>query len=264
MTAEIHHRTGAYVLDALSGEERAAFERHLIECPSCHVEVDALRPVAVRLASAVPSVSASALKERVLAEIGTRTQAFATSSLDRTQIIPAVADLERTAILPPLEQLSDNDSPADTDRRGWLARVWIGVALAAAAVAVGLALVDRTAVPESAVAAEQVRNARDAVTRTGVVFAGDGSATAVLSRSVGKVVVAATGLPAPNPGHGYQLWLIHADGTARSAGMMHTSANTTELTADLLPTTTALAITTEPTSSSDTPTTPPSVRIDLH
>ncbi|AFT99855.1 anti-sigma factor [Nocardia brasiliensis] len=265
MTAEVHHRTGAYVLDALPDEARADFERHLLECPLCHVEVDALRPVAVWLATAVGSVSATAVQERVLAEIGTRRQVSGSASaLGRTQIIPAVGELERTVVLPPLEQLSDNASPAEIDRRGWLARVWIGVAVAAAVVAVGLALVDRTAGPDTTVAAEQVRNARDAVTHTGVVFAGDGSATAVLSRSVGKVVVSATGLPAPGSGHGYQLWLIHADGTPRSAGMMHTSDTSTELTADLLRTTTALGITTEPTPGSPAPTSPPIVRIEIH
>ncbi|MFI6212901.1 anti-sigma factor domain-containing protein [Nocardia brasiliensis] len=264
MTAESHHRTGAYVLDALAGDARADFERHLLECPPCHVEVDALRPVAVRLATAVAPVSATAVQERVLAEIGMRPQVCGSASaLGRTQIIPTAGELERTVILPPLEELSDNDSPADIDRRGWLVRVWIGVAVAAAVVAVGLVLADRTAGPDATVA-EQVRNARDAVTHTGVVFAGDGSATAVLSRSVGKVVVSATGLPAPGSGHGYQLWLIHADGTPRSAGMMHTADTTTELTADLLRTTTALGITAEPVTGSATPTSPPVVRIEMH
>ncbi|KIA61538.1 anti-sigma factor [Nocardia vulneris] len=264
MTAELHHRTGAYVLDALAGDARADFERHLLECPTCHVEVDALRPFAVRLATAVAPVSATAVQEQVLAEIGTRPQVSGSASaLDRTQIIPTAGELERTVILPPLEELSDNDSPADIDRRGWLVRVWIGVAMAAAVVAVGLVLVDRTAGPDATVA-EQVRNARDAVTHTGVVFTGDGSATAVLSRSVGKVVVTATGLPAPGSDHGYQLWLIHADGTPRSAGMMHTADTTTELTADLLRTTTALGITAEPDTGSATPTSPPVVRIEIH
>ncbi|QIS02501.1 hypothetical protein F5X71_09355 [Nocardia brasiliensis] len=264
MTAELHHRIGAYVLDALTAEERAAFEHHLLECPACYIEVAALRPVAARLATAVAPVSAATLRERVLAEIGTREQVSGTAAvLDRTAIIPTVDELERTAVLP-LDELSDNTFPTDSDRRGWLVRVWLGVAVAAAVVAVGLTLVDRTAVPDSTVAAEQIRNADDAVTRTGTVFAGNGSATAVISRTVGKAAVSATGLPTPTTGHGYQLWLVHADGTTRPAGLMHTTDTTSELIADILPTTTALAITTEPTATSPIPTSPPLVRIDLH
>ncbi|MFI9403593.1 hypothetical protein [Nocardia sp. NPDC052316] len=43
--------------------------------------------------------------------------------LGRTQMIPAVSTLEQTAIMPPLEGLSDNDSPEPRSQAGWTTRV---------------------------------------------------------------------------------------------------------------------------------------------
>lgn len=116
MNPDIHNLTGAFVLDALNDAERAAFARHLDNCPTCHAEVTHLRSVAARLATAVAPVSAPSLKDRVLADLSTRRQLPA-DTLGRTQIIPAIGDLERTAIMPPLEGLTDNDFPPKSKRR---------------------------------------------------------------------------------------------------------------------------------------------------
>ncbi|WP_069164375.1 anti-sigma factor [Nocardia altamirensis] len=265
MTAEIHSRTGAYVLDALDDDERAAFDEHLTECRACRTEVADLRPVAARLGIALTPMSAGSLKERVLADLGAHRQLPATAALGSTQIMPAVDDLTRTAVLPSLEGWTDDDYPEE-DRRWWTHSITIGIAAAAAAIVVvlgGLALVDRTPASETTVAMEQVRDARDAVTKTGRVVTGNGMATAVLSRSLGKIVVSANGLPAVDDRHGYQLWTIPADGTPWSAGMMHTSGTHAELATDLRAGTTQITITTEPTEGSPEPTTPMVVRIDL-
>jgi anti-sigma-K factor RskA len=56
-------------LDALDGEERAAFEAHLAECEQCRAEVASFRDVAARLPAAAPDATPSAeLRGRVLAE----------------------------------------------------------------------------------------------------------------------------------------------------------------------------------------------------
>jgi anti-sigma-K factor RskA len=58
-----------YALDALSGDERAAFEAHLAQCAQCRAEVASFREVAARVATAVPEAAPSAeLRARVLAE----------------------------------------------------------------------------------------------------------------------------------------------------------------------------------------------------
>jgi len=57
-----------YALDALDGEERAAFEAHLAQCAQCRAEVASFRETAARLAAVAPDVSpAPALRRRVLA-----------------------------------------------------------------------------------------------------------------------------------------------------------------------------------------------------
>jgi anti-sigma-K factor RskA len=58
-----------YALDALDGEERAAFETHLAGCALCRAEVASFREVAARLAAAAPPTEPPAgLRARVLRE----------------------------------------------------------------------------------------------------------------------------------------------------------------------------------------------------
>ncbi|MGH3762579.1 RskA family anti-sigma factor, partial [Actinophytocola sp.] len=47
--ADVHALTGAYVLDAVSDDERAVVERHLGDCGACRQEVAELRETATRL-----------------------------------------------------------------------------------------------------------------------------------------------------------------------------------------------------------------------
>ena len=61
---------GAYLLDALDGRERRAFERHLRWCDECRREVERLRPAADVLPGSVEQIEPPArLKAAVMAEI---------------------------------------------------------------------------------------------------------------------------------------------------------------------------------------------------
>lgn len=61
---------GAYLLDALDGRERRAFERHLRSCDECRREVERLRPAADVLPGSVEQVEPPArLKAALMAEI---------------------------------------------------------------------------------------------------------------------------------------------------------------------------------------------------
>lgn len=251
-TPEIHDLTGAFVLDALDPQERSAFERHLPGCPHCRTEVAELSAVAAELGAAMYVTPTPAMKYRVLDSISMHRQ-----PPPPTERIAPVTD---TAILDPITYHTAHDG------RWWRTRGAVGLAasLVAAIVLVGgLALAAREPDPSAAVAVDQVRRARDAVTRDGEVLARGGWATAVLSHNVGKIVVSASGLPALDDEHGYQLWLIPADGTPQSAGLMHTAGTRTELAADLPDDSTLAAITVEPSDGSPQPTTPIVVRIDL-
>ncbi|PXX60267.1 anti-sigma-K factor RskA [Nocardia tenerifensis] len=251
MTSEPHNRTGAYVLDALPVDERADFERHLTDCAGCRSEVAEMSEAPGRSAGAVP---ADGMKEGVRADLHKRA---AEDALGVTQLMPALNTLGRTDIMPALKGLPDNDSPAHSRRWTWWTAA--GVAATAAALLAGLTLVGGEHNGE----ADQVRAARDAITRDGVVMAGDGVAEAVSSASIGKTVVMANGLPTPDEDHGYQLWSLPADGTPRSAGMMHVSGGRAELSTNLPGDTVLLAITAEPSRGSDQPTTPMVARIPL-
>jgi len=70
MTPDIHTLVGPYVLDAVDDIERAAFERHLRECPECRAEVDDLSQTAARLADGTWSVPPPRMRASVLAAIG--------------------------------------------------------------------------------------------------------------------------------------------------------------------------------------------------
>ena len=59
--------TGGYALDALSGPEREAFERHLPGCASCQAEVRGLRETAARLALSAAVEPPIRMEQRVLA-----------------------------------------------------------------------------------------------------------------------------------------------------------------------------------------------------
>ncbi|MCZ7435670.1 anti-sigma factor [Micromonospora sp. WMMC241] len=66
---DIHALAGAYVLDAVDDVERAAFARHLDGCESCALELAEFRETAARLADSTWSVPPPALRTAVLAEI---------------------------------------------------------------------------------------------------------------------------------------------------------------------------------------------------
>ncbi len=68
---DVHALSGAYAVDALDDLERAAFERHLAECPECQAEVASLREAASMLAETTTLEPPAALRDRVLAGIAT-------------------------------------------------------------------------------------------------------------------------------------------------------------------------------------------------
>ena len=62
-----HVLTGGYALDALSGPEREAFERHLRGCASCQAEVRGLHETAARLALSAAVEPPIPMEQQVLA-----------------------------------------------------------------------------------------------------------------------------------------------------------------------------------------------------
>jgi anti-sigma-K factor RskA len=231
MSSDLHTLSGAYALDALTPEERAAFATHLEDCSACREEVREFQEAAARMGAAATIAPPPALKARVLAEA------------DRQpQLRPKVTVLERA--------------------KGRGRTVRIAGAAAAVALLVGGALTvqrlqqpDQPPVASSPVA--RVFDAPDAHTAT-VRTANGGRLRVATSVTRGQMAVATRGLPRLS-GHSYQLWTIRK-GRATSVGVIADvgSGQVMRLPADG----TTVAITIEPRGGSQQPTQKPIVAMD--
>jgi anti-sigma-K factor RskA len=245
MQADVHTLTGAYVCDALGGEERVAFEAHLGECAACETEVAELREVTAILGMAAAEEAPASLKQAVDARIRvTRQQP------------PVVADLSQTP---------------GVGRR--LVSRWAGWALAAvlAGVVAGLSLhvVSQqrqiTSISAQASAMQQLLSAPDAATVHAAVSTG-GQGVVVYSRTRGEAAVEVTGLPGLPSGRTYQLWLMDSAGvaSARSIGLVGAGGTSgSPVLADALGSATIVGLTVEPAGGSAKPTTVPIMLVSL-
>lgn len=243
---DLHLLTGGYVLDALTGDERTDFERHLARCPSCTEEVKGLGEAAARLAMATAVSPPPELRERVL-----------TAALRTRQLPPPGRR--------PLARVSGRSGKRVAARRLSLKRAGtaVGVLTLAAALVALLFLQVSTSrqlrqaqARNSAIAA--VLAAPDAHVNSAPVTVG-GTVTAVVSLREHEAVVTTAGVPLPAAARVYQLWLMTATGTARSAGllMVSTSGPPVPVLADGVRPGDRLAITVEPAGGTAQPTTKP-------
>jgi len=230
---DVHALSGAYAVDALDTEERAAFEAHLAQCADCRAEVDSLRETASLLGS-LPRTGdlvepPPAVREQVLAGI------------------------ERIRPLPP----SASGGTVTTLRR----RTPLLLAVAAAVVLVsglGLAWLRPWAAdaPETRTAAERILAASDA--RTMETSLPDGAtATVVVSRSEGRALIRTDDMaPAPE-GKVYELWLQTPAGVLEPAGFMPDRGDATVVLDGDATEATGVGITVEPDGGSARPTSVP-------
>jgi len=225
--SDIHALVGAYAVDALDDVERAAFERHLAECPACRAEVDGLREAASVIGGSVAQDPPSGLRDRVLADIAT--------------VRP----------LPP--------HPAPSAPRTRRLRPALVAAAAAAVIAVGGGVViaepwSDDASQRQLTAAEQVRAADDAETYR-QTLEGGAVATVVRSQSLNQAVLVTDDMPPPPQGKVYALWLDHEGIGMVAAGLMDSGQHEVVLEGDPA-TAVGFGITVEPDGGSETPTLP--------
>ncbi|GIM92859.1 anti-sigma factor [Paractinoplanes toevensis] len=233
MSAEIHALLGAYVLDAVDDIERAAFERHLRECPECRAETDELRMAAARLADGTWSVPPPRLRENVLASIAATRQ------------------------LPP--------APASAPARPATSRWRRVTAVAAAVVAVGASVAvvqeqrvrgehaDAVAARAAEARIQALLAAPDLTVREQTLTSG-GRVTVAMSRlhNAGVIVLAADAAPAG--GRVYQLWTVR-DGNPASAGVLVPGQSAIVQIVDGMPGASDVGVTVEPPKGSLQPTT---------
>ena len=205
---------GAYALDALSPDERAAIEAHLKTCASCRDELRAMSDTAAALGTSVPTrpmdrIRGAAVKHRLLER----------ARADRTGVTPI-----RSAAI-----------PARTPRLAW----WVA---AAASVAFMVAVYQgvstgrerdtlRTALLAESLHVAGLQDSLAARERTLLAMAGADvkvvelvannrrpNARMFWAQSTNTWTMFAHNLPALASGRTYQLWLITRDNQRISAG----------------------------------------------
>lgn len=205
---EPHTLAGAYAMDAVSGADRARFERHLARCEACTLELRGLREATARLASAVAAEPPPTVIQQALA------------AASQTRQLPPVT---RQGTPRPVRSARHGAAP----RTGWRAlpprlSLTFAVVLLAAASGSGVVALHadhqfgQAVLRDHAIA--QVLTAPDAVMLTARVHSG-GTATVVMSRKDRSLVFTTAGLPPLTRGRCYQLWVM-GPRDDRSAGML--------------------------------------------
>jgi anti-sigma-K factor RskA len=245
MRDDLHVLTGSYVLDAVSKEERAEFERHLQHSPICQAEVRGLRETAARLAMACAVTAPARMEQRVLAATY-QTRQLAPVSDDQFSRLHATRERRRVQAAP----------------RRFPRRLVIAAAAASVAAAVGLGVTQLSArhqldsARSSAAAIARVVTAADARVATARTRAG-GSVTVVASATLHEAVVSETRMPPLSSGRVYQVWVMSPSG-ARSAGLISASqVRASPLLASAVKPGDRIGITVEPAGGTKRPTTTP-------
>ena len=270
MSADIHGLSGAYAVDAVDDDERAAFEAHLAQCAECQAEVASLREAAAGLAPLNETAPPASLRSAVLSGI------TAVRPLPPLAEAPAAAEALSSEPAGTPESESDAESDAESEdesgaevvpihKRSRRSRAWLVAAAAAVVLALGGVVWNATR-PESQprlTATEQVIQAPDAQRYVKTI---DGArATVVRSPSLHRAVIITDNMPPAPAGKDYQLWLQVPGKGMVSAGLMpHDSKAvlTVPLEGDASQAT-GVGITVEPAGGSPAPTSDPIALIAL-
>jgi anti-sigma-K factor RskA len=272
MRQDIHTLTGAYAVDALSDDERAVFEEHLVACDACRQEVAELQATAARLGGSLHEPPPPELKGRVLAAI------------DRTrQEPPGFAEVEGDPangrggpVAPPVGSgaaVAPDDLAAARARRARTAPPWllgvVGTAagvLAIAVVGLGITVAGlEERLGEMEAAAGQLTEVMAAVDAETISVTADGTLLRiVMSPRRGEAVVLVDGMAPAPADHAYELWLIHDD-VRVPAGVFHVDdrGRATRVVTGDMATVTAIGVTVEPAGGSPQPTSEPVMVVEM-
>ena len=247
---EFAQLAAGYALNALSPEDRTAFETARVQHPEWEPLVMADAATAAALADGVARVQPSpAVRDSLLARIAMTPQDIPVVPPAMPMPVASVAeplDLLPVAgpglpvaepglpvgepVEPPSQPAPNTEAIQAISRRSWT-RGMLGLA-ASLILLVGLGfgaaslgqLFNR---PAAVVALEQIENASDAQTASAEVADG-GNATVHWSESVGKVVLVSQGLPSIAADESFELWYVR-DGDPIAAGTFEDPAQATVL-----------------------------------
>jgi anti-sigma-K factor RskA len=265
-TPETDNLSASYALNALSDDERTAFETRLDESPEIRTEVAEMTETALLLGRAVEPVTPSAgLRSSIMGLLDS------TPQLPRleTAAQDARADDSSAASWSPASPSGELRQPSPLARQRWFMRpvvLAVGVAAAVALVfgAVSLGSIGLGQRPANVAVADpsmsQILAASD-VQHTAADISTGGSATLYWSNKLGRSAVVLNGVSSLPSNKTYQLWYINGSKIA-SAGTVNASSNgVTQVLQGDLKTGDVVGITVEPTGGSNQPTTRPIVML---
>lgn len=239
--ADLHTLTGAFVLHALTDDERTEFERHLEACEACAQEVSELAATAGRLARAVSVAPPAHMKAEVLRRAATV-----------RQLPPHIPPSGKTG--------------GGSGRGRQLSRFALAACLAAAAAFGGIAVWQHQRADEAGMREQQAQRRSEELAK--VLAAPDAKAstarlsdgatgTVVVAKSLDQAAFVAAKMPEPPSGKVYQLW-FNDDGSMRSAGLMDPARRTEAVLLDgPVDEASGIGITVEPAGGSEQPTSDP-------
>jgi len=257
--------SGAYALNALSAEERAAFEAHLGESESLRHEVTELADTAVLLGRAIAPVEPpAALKANIMSLIAS------TPQLPAAPRLVAVETPSVTSVAEPVEAPEPVLTPAGQKAQSrWFTKPVMALVAAAAAIAIvvgGGVLVNTIGDnQEQNQAADQLAaiNAAGDMQQAVSEVAGGGTATLVWSNELQSSAMIVDGLAKLPDDKVYELWYIDASSVARPAGTfgVDSSGATWRVLDGDMQAGDTVGVTVEPAGGSKAPTTTPIVAI---
>ncbi|HEY3828597.1 MAG TPA: anti-sigma factor [Solirubrobacteraceae bacterium] len=172
---ELHLDVAAYALGALENIEAESFEAHLSTCQSCREELVQLQSVADALAAGVPLVAEPAgLHARIMATVHAEAELLRAAGHDADRVAPVRSPVRRGLI------------PA------FASVLALGVGLL-----IGALAINTSSSPEST-----------EVIQAAVAIPGH-RVTAELRKVGNRLQLVVEGMPAPPPGHIYEVWLEH-------------------------------------------------------
>jgi Anti-sigma-K factor rskA len=243
VSVDIHTLSGAYALNAVTDLERAAFDRHRVECDTCAQEAAELVATVARLTDSTWSAAPPSLRDKVLREVSQTRQVRPGSGRRgggagrrwRTQLLSAAA----AAVLV--------------------------VAAAGATFAVQQTRLDRQhdqarASQQQLAAVTSVLMAPDVKVRGAA--AGGGRLSVAVSEQKNAAVAVMDGMPRPGAGRCYQFWRMR-DGVPVSAGVLAGGQPGGSHLIDDVRGSQAVAVTEEPCAGSRQPTMDPIAAVSI-
>lgn len=229
---------GLYALDALDGDELEHFETLLATDSELQAEVDSYRATAAALSDHVAAPPSAALRERVLAEVAATRQ-------DAPLVVSQRRDPHGRASTERIERARPRS----------FATMLIAAALVLLAGVGGFILRNAGTTDTSQLAALL------ALPDTTVVELTDPAAATnvgrvVVNATTGELVVVSSSLEAVDDDRTYELWRLDETGATSAGTFRPTSGNVEFATKLALDGASGVAITNEPASGSDQPTTP--------